>query len=282
MTGPQPQPLAIPSGHICVTTYGVLRHETANCLLEARSHSEKQGLNNVRWYTLPGTLVEKARNEAVRQLLADPNCGWLLFIDGDMVFPPDAILRLLQTAFGEVPHADIVGAYCPLRGELALPTIDTGTGTWESWFPGSGTVEVIRTGAAFVLAKRRVYETLKDPWYRLRVPSRPVDFLLEVDNFARCKFDGKNPFRELPGREWERLEQCAADDPSSADLNFTPAEVGEDSGFADRARNAGFRIFVATDIAIAHVDTRMTDWRTHKEAMEKIERNQRLLAGILR
>lgn len=281
MTGPQPGQIAIPSGHVICTTYGPIRHETADSLMQMRSHSERQGLLNVHWGMIPGTLVEKARNDAVRQLLRDQNGQWLLFVDGDMTFPPDALLRLLQTAYGDMPVVDAIGAYCPLRGELALPTIDTGTGTWESHFPGEGVIEVIRTGAAFILIKRHVFERMKDPWFRVRVPSRPVDFMLEVDNYARIKFDGKNPFRELPGREWERLEQCAVEDPSAADLNFTPAEVGEDSGFADRARNAGFRLFVHTDVVTGHIDTRITTWQHHKEAMDKMEKQQRLVSGIL-
>lgn len=278
MSPPEGQ-IQIPPGHVVCTTYGPIRHETAQNLMEMRSHSEKQGLNNVAWSMIPGTLVEKARNDAVRNLLRDPSMGWLLFVDGDMTFPPDSLIRLLGTAFGELPHADVVGGYCPLRGELALPTIDTGTGTWESWFPGSGTVEVIRTGAAFVLVKRRVFEGLKDPWYRVRVPARPIDFMAEVDNFARMKFDGANPFRGLLGREWERLEQCALEDPSTVG-DFVPGEVGEDSGFCDRARNASFRIFVNTDIVTGHIDTKITTWVHHKEAIEKVEKNARLCAGL--
>jgi hypothetical protein len=212
-------------------------------------------------------------------MLSNPQFQWLLFLDGDMTFPPDTLMRLVQTAYGEIPHADAVGAYCPLRGELALPTIDSGTGTWESWFPGSGTVEVMRTGAACILTKRHVYEALKDPWYAVRVPARPIDFMAEVDNFARIKFDGVNPFRGLPNREWERLEQCAEQDPATAG-NFVPGEVGEDSGFCDRARNAGFRLFVNTDVITGHLETKTTTWQTHKEAVEKLEKQQRSFAGV--
>jgi len=75
---PDPTQIQIPPGHICVTTYGMLTHQTTSCLLEARSFSERNGLNNVKWYTLPGTLVEKARNEAVRGMLRE-GAGWLLF-----------------------------------------------------------------------------------------------------------------------------------------------------------------------------------------------------------
>lgn len=248
--------------------------------METRSFSEKQGLGNVRWLTVPGTLVDKARNDAVRNLLADPAAQWLLFADGDMTWQPDALLRLLQTAYGELPHADAVGAYCPLRGDLALPTIDLGSGTWESVFPGLGPIEVIRTGAAFILVKRRVFEGLTDPWYCIRVPARPVDFMQEVDGFARQKFDGRNPFRELPNREWERLEQCALEDPSTAG-QFVPGEVGEDSNLSDRARNAGFRIFVHTDVVTGHLETKTTQWTDHKKAIEQVEKNQRLVCGLL-
>lgn len=272
--------MSVPSGHFCVTTYGPIRHETAVSMMDMRSFSEKNGLGNVRWYTMPATLVEKARNEACRELLRDPSGGWLMFMDGDMQAQPDSLIRMLQTAYGELPHADVVGGYCTLRGELALPTIDSGTGTWESWFPGSGCVEVMRTGAAFLLVKRRVLEGMKDPWFRLRVPARPIDFLAEVDNYARIKYDGRNPFRGLPGAEWERLEQCALEDPSTSG-DFTPGEVGEDSGFCDRARNAGFRIYVQTDVVTGHVDSKITTWQDHKRAIEQVEANQRYVAGLL-
>jgi len=277
---PDPTQIQIPPGHICVTTYGMLTHQTTACLLEARSFSERNGLNNVKWYTLPGTLVEKARNEAVRGMLRE-GAGWLLFVDGDCTFPPDAVLRMLQTAYADMPHADTVGGYCPLRGDLALPTIDTGTGTWESWFPGSGTVEVMRTGGAFLLIKRHVFEALKDPWFRMRVPARPIDFIAEFDNFCRIKFDGRNPFRDAMRDLWDQAEKCARDDPAVVAESFVPVEVGEDSGFCDRAKLAGFRLFVNTDIACGHVDSRVLTGADHWKAVQDMAKQQRQLCGLL-
>lgn len=275
-----PGQFQVPSGLVVITTYGSITQQTAGCLLECRSHNEKNGLGNVEYQMIPGTLVEKARNEAVRTMLRKGH-GWLLMIDGDTVFQPDAILILLKTAFADMPFADVVGAWVPLRGELALPTIDTGTGTWESHFPGSGVMEVMRTGGAFLLCKRRVFEGLKDPWFRMRVPARAIDFMAEIDNFARIKFDGHNPFRGTPERFWERLEDCARQDPSVVAENFVPVEVGEDSGFADRARNAGYRIFVHTDLACGHVDQKVLTWTDHKAGMEKMEAQQRYAVGLL-
>lgn len=270
------QQVQIPPGLFCITTFGPIRHETAQSVMEARSFAESKGLNNVKYHMEPATLVERARNAAARMALREGH-HYLFFCDGDTVVPQDAILAMLRTAYVDYPHAGVVGGYVPLRGDIALPTTDTGTGTWESWFPGSGVIEVIRTGCAFLLVKRAVLEALVDPWFRVRVPSRPIDFMLEVDNFARIKFDGRNPFA---GEAWDRLMKCAKDDPSIAPENFTPVEVGEDSSFCDRARAAGFTIVVNTDIACGHVDTRILSGADHKRAMDERDRTQRLYAGV--
>lgn len=277
MTAPQAQ-IQLPPGLVCCTTFGVLRHEMVQSLMDLRAHNDAQNLKNIKYVTLPGTLVEKARNEAVRQMLRE-NMGWLHFIDGDMVFPPDSLIRLLTAAYGTHPQADAIGAWCPLRGELSLPTTDYGSGTWESSFPGAGMREVIRTGAAFLLVKRHVFEALSDPWFRMRVPMRPIDALLEVDNYARCRLNGENPFKAMP--EWAQLEKAAKDDPSALPENFVPVEVGEDSSWADRMRAAGFRLFVHHDVATGHVDSVVRGWQDHRKAMLENEKWPRLASGLL-
>lgn len=280
MTTPAtPTGFSLPNGVVCVTTHGAVRQETAKNLLDAIRFSDRAGATNIEWVMEHATLVERARNAAVRNALRS-GAQWLLFIDADTVFPQDAVLHALRAAYVDLPHADVLGGYVPLRGDFALPTIDTGTGTWESWFPGSGPIEVIRTGCAFLLIKRHVLEALADPWFRVRVPARPIDFMLEVDNFARIKFDGRNPLRDAPGDAWRKLEKCATDDPSAAPEQFTPIEVGEDSGFCDRVRAAGFRIFVDTNINCGHVDVRVLTAADHKRGIADRERQQRLLTGI--
>jgi hypothetical protein len=275
-----PTQIQIPPGLCVVTTFGSITGQTAECLMNMRSHSEKNGLTNVGWGMVPGTLVEKARNDAVRHLLGafDRTAQWILYVDGDMTFQPDALMRLLQVAFGTHPFADVIGAYCTLKGDVGLPTIDTGTGTWEPVYPGRGPVEVMRTGAAFLLCKRHVFERLPEPWFRMRVPARPIDFMAEVDNWARMKLNGSNPFRGLPGQPWEKLLELASSDPSSQ--TFTPTEVGEDSAFCDRVRNSGMRILVHTDVEIGHLESKVTDWRTMKKKMAEVEEQWLQAVGV--
>lgn len=273
------QQIQVPGGLCVIPTFGSIQAETAQAWLEMRSFTEAQGLKGIGWQTVPGSLVEKARNDACRHALRS-GAGWIFMLDGDMVPRPDCLLRLLQTAYGTHPHFDVVGGWCGLRGDLALPTIDTGTGTWESHYPGSGVLEVMRTGGACLLIKRHVLERMGDPWFRMRVPARPVDFVAEIDNFCRIKFDGRNPFRGLPGEPWEKLERCAQQDPASHG-QWTPAEVGEDSGFCDRAKLLGFRIGVNTDVEVGHVDKRTLWGSHHRESMDKLQLQQRQVVGLL-
>ncbi len=271
---------AFPAGCCAVTTYGQLQMETCSSLLEMRGFSERAGIA-ANWVFIPGMLVDRARNDAVRQFLAaQPRLEWLLFVDGDCVFKPDALLRLLTFAYRDLPVADVVGAYNPLRGSPYLPTIDTGTGTWESHLPMSGPVEVMRTGSAFILWKRHVFEAMAAPWYGTRNPMRPIDAMAEVDNWALQRFDGKNPLREHPA--WNVLFKCATDDPATHRPADPLAFVGEDSATTDRARFLGFKIFVLTDVDAQHVDRKIISAADHRAAMKDMAQNRLAACGVKR
>jgi len=88
-------------------------------------------------------------------------------------------------------------------------------------------------------------------------------------------------FREQMPEIWDKAFKCATDDPSIVIENFVPVEVGEDSGFCDRAKLAGFQIFVNTNIACGHVDQKVLTWIDHRKAMQEAEKWQRLASGLL-
>jgi hypothetical protein len=269
---------SVPPGLVVVTSHGSIVTDTAFALMAMRSYTEQQGLVNIQYAQQPGALVDKVRNDAARTLLKS-QAQWLFFLDGDMAVEPTTLHALLATAFHTHPHFDVVGCYTNLRGGLGLPTIDTGTGTWEKWYPGSGVVEVMRTGAACVLIKRHVFERVPDPWFALRVPMRPLDALTETDTFCRTIFDGRNPFRGLPGNPWEQAEDAAARDPS-AQTPWVPAEVGEDSSFCDRVTHAGLRIAVNTDIVVTHLTRIAQDWTYLRDKLEQRDKEHRWLSGM--
>lgn len=276
----------VPAGMVACTTFGSVTSETAQAWGDMRARAMEINLKNVLFQYVHGVLVDKARNEAVRQMLAhqNPKFEWLCYFDGDMLFDPRILEMLLATAYNDAKWADVIGGYCQLRGEPYLPTIDTGTGTWESWDANVGLAEVIRTGGACLLVKRHVFERMEYPWFGVRPVPRALDIMAELDNFARCKLDGKNPFAHMT--EWQALLKAAAEDASRNRqvTDNTPgweySTVGEDSNFCDRSKALGFRIVVNTHAVCGHVDKKVIWPKDHIEAMKKMAQQRRLVAGI--
>jgi len=280
----------VPCGMVSLTTWGMVTVETAAAMVDLRGFNEANGLRDVIYTFVAQGLVDKARNESVRQMLATPYKGqplqWLVFLDADATFQPNVLDQLLATAYITTPWADIVGAWAPLRGKPYLPTIDRGSGTWESHDVNCGPVEVIRTGHHCILIKRHVFERMAYPWYGVRPAPRPIDVLTEMDNYARCKMDGQNPLRTHPA--WAALEKCAVEDavqqrgrmPAGQRADWISA-VGEDSNLCDKARALGFRIVVNTDIVTGHVDRRVITHIDHQQAMAEVRMNQKLVQGVI-
>jgi hypothetical protein len=241
---------------------------------------ERIGLKNVDMEFVMGHLVDRARNLAAMSFLSTQK-QWLWFFDADMQWTPDIIDKMFEVAFKDCPWASIIGGWCPLRGEPYLPTIDTGSGHWESHMPGQGPLEVIRTGSACVLVKREVFERMEYPWYGVRPAPRAIDMLAEVDGFARQRFDGRNPFEET--EEWHQLVNCARDGTagSGARPDFSYNTVGEDSNFCDKAKALGFRIVVQTNAVCNHVDRKVITPADHAESMRKSLKSENLGGGIV-
>ena len=109
---------------------------------------------------IKGTLITKARNDLVEKFKGD----WLLFIDSDMTFEPDALNKLIAH------DLDIVGGLCFRRVPPYNPTIYQKINgslkwQWQHEYPKDSLFEVDATGCAFMLIKKRVFEKLKKPYF---------------------------------------------------------------------------------------------------------------------
>lgn len=256
----------------CVGMAGI-EPDYASCHEEMRVYHVKQGFEKIEYLRFPTVLVEAGRDEVAMHALRN-GYDWVLQIDADAApFPPDACIRLLQRAFVEYPDADVMGAYCQLKGSF-MPTIDTGTGRWEEHYPGEGVLPVIRTGGHFLLTKVNAYRRFGPPWHRTRLSLRPIDALAEVDNFARTHLSGANPFRQLP--EWEQLTDAA-----KAASGAGPTSVGEDSGFCDALLAAGGKIYVDTDLWVGHVAKHVITPDMLKRSLDERRDRVRAACGVL-
>ena len=275
-------PVAVPRGTIAVTTYGPITVETTQSLC-----SLARKVPDIDIKFIFGNLVDKARNEAVREVFQNPENQWIWFFDADMQWDPSIVDVMLNTAFVEPSTSvfDIIGGYCCLRGGPGspfLPTIDTGTGTWEVHDANQGPKEVIRTGGACLLIKRHVFEHMQYPWFGVRPASNALEIMTEFDNFARIKFDGKNPFYNS---SWKALLKCAQEEFANQRAQQggdTTAYrfVGEDSNFCDKARALGFRILVQTNAVCGHVDRKIITPEDHNNAIKEVYRKQALACGV--
>jgi len=123
--------------------------DTAACLFAmARATPRNVPLGFASFH---GSSISQLRNLHVEHALSE-GAGAILWIDSDMVFPPDTATRLLGH------HKPIVGATYRRRGPpyQALGDIDEGTGLVPARLLPGG----------MMLVRRAVYERLPRPWYR--------------------------------------------------------------------------------------------------------------------
>lgn len=259
-------------GSVSTVVLGQVEESFSHALSNMRSWNDRNGFHSVEYVNVPATLVEVGRDAVIEHALRE-SYDFALQIDADAApFAPDLLVQMLWTAFIARPDADVVGAYCQLKGSYA-PTIDTGTGTWEIHYPGEGILPVIRTGAHAILVKPAICRRFGPPWFRVRRTMRAIDALAEVDNYARIKHDGRN---DLVGTDtWRALVEAARSEAGGA-----VSSVGEDSGFCDAVKACGGNIYVNTDIWVGHVERRVIVPEMLDEEMEKRENKLRALVGI--
>lgn len=179
-----------------------------------------------------GNLLALQRNHLVGRMRGE----WILFIDDDMVWQPDAVRRLLETQEALIEQGlepDIVGALCFSRSIPHQPTLyfkwpEQGSYNFmETW--DDDVVEVDATGMAFALIRKAAFERISGsemPPYEVRANNnRTADF-----------------FRWYGG-------------------------LGEDLRFCDDVRAVGGRIFVDTRIEIGHVSEKTV---SHKDFIREI------------
>lgn len=153
---------------------------------------------------LPTTPLRLAdnRNMACRIMLDESDADWLLFIDSDMGFPPDAVDLLLAAA--DPASVPAIGALCfgMRKGEpdgmggydsLPFPTIFD----WRQEPPGfivrhdyarDAITRVAATGAAFLMLHRSVLEAMRagagDTWFDRAKLSPETDTMGEDMSFC--------------------------------------------------------------------------------------------------
>lgn len=164
------------------------------------------------------SVVSRARNLLVQDLLESP-CTELLFIDSDINFEPEDILRLM--AWGSDEKKGIVAAVPRVRDVNKTYIADLEYDeNGDLTMNGMGLVRAERVATAFMWVNRKVFEKL----------------VAEND-------------------DWLYYDKRAGKDLSAVfDFKVTrEGYVGEDFLFCDRAREAGFEVWVDPSITLGHM-----------------------------
>jgi hypothetical protein len=192
-----------------------------------------------------GPRITEARSQIVDAFLHDERpCvngkhpDWLLMVDSDMVWQPDAPFRLIESA--NRYEAKIMGGLCIGGGHAGMfPTLyqlsrlengELSPSKLTDW-PEGDVVKVDATGAAFLLVHRDVYlKMAKDHFFLPDGTPEPHPWFIE-------------------GRR-------------------AGNQYGEDIGFCMRAKASGFDIYVDTSVEIGHMKSFCMDvklWRDSRD-----------------
>jgi GT2 family glycosyltransferase len=117
-------------------------------------------------YTAAGTLIFDQRNKLVKTAI-DAKCDYIVFIDADMRFPKDTILRLLRH------QKDIIGVNATTRAEPVMPTAknlkieEDGSCSWLPIYSNSrkGIEKADGIGCGVMMIKESVFAKLEQPYF---------------------------------------------------------------------------------------------------------------------
>ena len=215
----------------CVVLVPYLTHVEPACERGLRE-LERRGLE-VRRY--PSTAaVDRTRCDAASAALAD-GFDELMWIDADVVFEPDDVLRLRGHALPVV-----AGVYAK-RGAKALAFEPLPETTALTFGAGGGLHDVRYVGAGFVLARRAVFadieRTFALPTCNAQFGSPTVPYFLPM------------VVADAGGHRY----------------------LGEDYAFCERARQAGHDAMVDTAIRLGHVGTYVYGWEDAGQTVPRVD-----------
>jgi GT2 family glycosyltransferase len=113
----------------------------------------------------PGIPFDHARNQMVRTMLENGS-KWLLFLDDDVIPPPDAFDKLLS-----VQNEVASGVYWKRQGKI-VPTAYFEAHPLPTPLPhitGDLPIDVDLVGGGLLLIHRSVFEKIKEPWFEWKI-----------------------------------------------------------------------------------------------------------------
>lgn len=224
-----------------------------------RSSKEGIGLATTEKH---GALIAQSRND-IAKLAVENKCSHLLFIDSDMTFDDDALIRLLRF------DRDIISGMAVARCEPFNPVakIKDKDGNWkvaEGLEEGRFRSDLDGVGCAFLLIKTKVFEDLKAPYFAFPPLCQTMQLQAAQKAIGDCR-----------GARTTDVESVLADyDEEMSRIGDGGDVIGEDYYFCQKAKEAGFDICLDASLIVGHIGEHvytMTDYFNYKEERESRE-----------
>ncbi|MBI1275378.1 hypothetical protein GC177_05335 [bacterium] len=150
---------------ICIPTRGQWEADFGQSLamaVLAFATTLPEGLQaSIKLFNHHGSILPTQRTEMVREALAS-ECTHVLFLDDDMGFPMETIIRLLAH---DLP---VVAANCATKCLPPLPTARYADGSSCYTRQGSQGLEPVAVvGTGILLAKADVFRAIAEPWFTI-------------------------------------------------------------------------------------------------------------------
>lgn len=151
---------------ILIPARGQMEVATAFDLVAMCAYTIKTTKHDIDLFTSAGTLIFDQRNNLVKTAL-EVKADYLLFVDADMRFPKDTLLKLMAH------DKDIIGVNATTRSEPVKPTAknihinEDGSVDWMPIYSNamSGIEKADGIGCGVMLIKRKVIEGMEEPYF---------------------------------------------------------------------------------------------------------------------
>ena len=205
-----------PSVFIAMPCYDSVKVATMVSIIKLIQQFQKNGVA-VGIQTMKSPLIHQARNYLSSLFMVSPYTH-MLFIDSDVEFQPEAVLRML------VAQKDIICTPYRVKSEDTSKKVYT-VDFVKPMILENGLIEIKAGPTGLMLIKKEVFEKI-------------------IKNFPELKI--KNPVMMDPGDDHEFYYNFF-------DFKFKDGySVGEDVAFCQLSREAGFKIFANTESWTKH------------------------------
>jgi hypothetical protein len=154
-----------------MAVYGPIQHQTVASYVDLMRNT----IENSKHEVIPMWCFNGFICDARRLLIENAkknDCKYILFLDGDMIWPSDMAMKLIDTA--EKENAPVVSGFYCFRNEPYLPLIYKWNGKEENSFRPcfpreTGLLKCDATGFGACLIRIDIFEKLSKPWFALNV-----------------------------------------------------------------------------------------------------------------